>query len=114
MYTRVASGMKPSRPMRNGRFTGVFLKYVTLQCILCDDKVFFTKHFYKYVIIIRLLHYQLLIQNSPVKSCTQRLLRVGNCEQPTQINSVKSIFLGVLRWGLHVVQTFKLWNLDSS
>jgi hypothetical protein len=25
----------------NGRFTGVFLKYVTLQCILCDDKVFY-------------------------------------------------------------------------
>ena len=25
----------------NGRFTGVFLKYVTLHCILYDDKVFY-------------------------------------------------------------------------
>ena len=53
--------------------------------------------------LVYLLHYQLLIQNSLVKSCTQRLLRVGNCKHPTQINSVKSTFLGVLRWGLHVV-----------
>ena len=48
------------------------------------------------------LHYQLLIQNSPVKSCTQRLLRVGNCKQPTQdklrkINLSGRITLGSTR-----------------
>ena len=49
------------------------------------------------------LHYQLLMRNSLVKSCTQRSLRVENCKQLTQINPVKSTFLDVLRWGLHVV-----------
>ena len=37
-------GSEPERhetASANGRFTGVFLKYVKLQCILCDDKVFY-------------------------------------------------------------------------